>query len=201
MPSAPAAPQEPSASAAAYAKPKPFVPAPAAATTSPAAAPAPTAPGAPATPAAPSAQAPVGGGSQFTFQVGEFAHDQSANTLMATLKKRGYTVRTDQAKRNNKTFYKVFASKEGSRAALEGELLTLGVSEPRLVSEQPAASAPPAGQTAAPAVSAPTPAAAPAPAPAPAAKSRPTPTIAPPVVEPAPPLPDGYVPPPPKNKS
>ena len=139
----------------------------------------------------------MGGGSQFTFQVGEFAHDQSANTLMATLKKRGYTVRIDQAKRNNKMFYKVFASKEGSRAALEGELLTLGVSEPRLVSEQPVGSASPAGQSAAPAPApAPAPAAA---APAPAAKSRPTPTIAPPVVEPAPPLPDGYVPPPPKK--
>lgn len=156
------------------------------------------------------------GGTLFTFQVGEFAHAQSANALVATLKGHGYTAHVEQGKRNTKVFYKVFASKAGGRAALEGELLTLGVIEPRLTAEQPVAAAPTAPKAPASAPSAPVaPKKAPTPvppapagqktpaavAPAPAATSRPVRTIAPPIVEPAPPLPDGYVPPPPKNGS
>ncbi|MFU2207566.1 SPOR domain-containing protein [Solidesulfovibrio sp. C21] len=155
-------------------------------------------------------------GALFTFQVGAFAHAQTANQLMATLQGRGYAVRIDQGKLNKKTYYKVFATKEGTRAALEGELFSLGVTEPRLTAERPADAAPagqkaPAtpGHVAAPpaAVPAAKPASAtaaqPAPVaakPAPAVTSKPQVQYAPPVVEPAPPLPDGYVPPPPKNK-
>ena len=142
----------------------------------------------------------------FTFQVGSFAHAQSAKELMTNLEHRGFTTRMDQGKLNNKTFYKVFAVKEGSRAELEAELLAGGVAEPRLAAERPAtAPAPgkaPAANKAAEPAGKPAPAAKPAataPSPKPAAGI--TPSIAPPVVEPAPPLPDGYVPPPKKNGS
>ncbi|EFL51977.1 Sporulation domain protein [Solidesulfovibrio fructosivorans JJ]] len=144
-------------------------------------------------------------GSLFTFQVGAFAHAQTANQLMATLQGKGYSVRVEQGTLNRKTFYKVFATKEGTRAALEGELFALGVSEPRLAAERPLGSAAPAGQKAAAPAAQPASATAAQPVPvvakpAPAATAKPPVRYAPPVVEPAPPLPDGYVPPPPKNK-
>lgn len=183
--------------------------------------PAQPAPAGPVSTSAPAKPVPAAHGAShgalFTFQVGAFAHAQTANQLMATLQGRGYAVRIDQGKLNKKTYYKVFATKEGTRAALEGELFSLGVTEPRLTAERPAGAAAPAGQKAnAPAgpVAAPqaaVPAAKPAPAttaqpvpvaakPSPAATPKPQVRYAPPVVEPAPPLPDGYVPPPPKNK-
>jgi Meckel syndrome type 1 protein len=150
----------------------------------PAPAPAPQAP-AEAAPAPPHAAAP-GDQPYLTFQVGEFAHAASGKQLMATLEAKGFSPRMDQSKRNNKPFYTVFAGKEGSRAMLEAELLSAGVTEPRLVSERPATSKAPA----APAQKAP-----------PAAAPKVSAPIAPPIVEPAPPLPDGYVPPPKKTGS
>ncbi|WP_300164847.1 SPOR domain-containing protein, partial [Solidesulfovibrio sp.] len=160
------------------------------------------APGAKASPAAQPAPAPgeaaaPGERAYFTFEVGEFAHAASGKELMAALEAKGFSTRMDQAKRNNKTFYKVFAGKEGSRAALEAELFGDGVTEPRLAEERPAGSAP-AGKAAA---SAPAPAAAPAAKAQPAAGPKVSAPIAPPIVEPAPPLPDGYVPPPKKTGS
>jgi len=190
-------------------------------------APAQSAPAGPVSTSSPAKPVPAAHGTShgalFTFQVGAFAHAQTANQLMATLQGRGYAVRIDQGKLNKKTFYKVFATKEGTRAALEGELFSLGVTEPRLAAERPIGAAAPAGQkaptpaghVAAPPAAATRPAAVPAakpasataaqPAPvaakpAPAATSKPQVRYAPPVVEPAPPLPDGYVPPPPKKK-
>jgi len=111
---------------------------------------------------------------------------------MTSLESRGFSTRMDQGKLNNKTFFKVFAVKEGNRAELEGELFAAGVTEPRLVAERPVDSAAPpkaGGRSAAKVV--------PATAPKPSSP-KPSGKFAPPVVEPAPPLPDGYVPPPPK---
>ena len=179
--------------------PKPFTPAPAEppAVEKPGAAlfeqqaqqPAPAAP-APAAPAPQHAAAP-GDQPYLTFQVGEFAHAASGKQLMATLEAKGFSTRMDQSKRNNKPFYTVFAGKEGSRAALEAALLSAGVTEPRLVSERPSGSKAPTAASA--------PAAAPAPKAQPASAPKVSAPIAPPIVEPAPPLPDGYVPPPPKS--
>lgn len=205
---APGAPQASRPPAGADYTPKPFTPAPAeppavekpgaalfeqqAQQPAPAPVPAPQAP----TPAAP---APHGDQSYLTFQVGEFAHAASGKQLMATLEAKGFSTRMDQSKRNNKPFYTVFAGKEGSRAMLEAELLGAGVTEPRLVSERPAGSKASAAEG--------TPAAAPAPTAAPVQKASPAASpkvsapIAPPIVEPAPPLPDGYVPPPKKTGS
>jgi hypothetical protein len=124
--------------------------------------------------------------------VGSFAHSEKAGELMTTLESRGFSTRMDQGKLNNKTFYKVYAVKEGNRAELEGELFAAGVTEPRLTEERPVDRVAPAkafgGAAAKVAPAAATKAASP----------KPSGNIAPPVVEPAPPLPDGYVPPPPK---
>ncbi|WP_029458503.1 SPOR domain-containing protein [Solidesulfovibrio alcoholivorans] len=185
--------------------PKPFTPAPAAqpAVEKPGAAlfeqqaqqPAPEpAPQAVSTAApAPQHAAVPGDQSYLTFQVGEFAHAASGKQLMAILEAKGFSTRMDQGKRNNKPFYTVSAGKAGSRAMLEAELLGAGVTEPRLVSERPAGTKAPAAASA--------PAAAPAPKAQPAAAPKVSAPIAPPIVEPAPPLPDGYVPPPKKTGS
>jgi len=145
----------------------------------------------------------------FTFQVGDFAHADKAQDLMKGLEGRGFSSRMDQGKRNNKTFYRVFATKEGNRAELEGELLASGVTEPRLTEERPLDAAPAAKKAASPkpATATVTPASArtspPVGAtPPPSAKAsapKASGNIPPPLVEPAPPLPDGYVPPPPKK--
>ena len=125
--------------------------------------------------------------------VGSFAHSEKAGELMSSLESRGFSTRMDQGKLNNKTFYKVFAVKEGNRAELEGELFAAGVTEPRLVAERPVDNAAPqkpvnkAGAKVAPAAAPKT------------SSPRPSGNIPPPIVEPAPPLPDGYVPPPPKS--
>ena len=219
-------------------KPKPFTPSPVApnASASPqvsemAPAPAPVAqvaaPAAPApVPAAPAPVAPnAAGRTVFTFQVGAFAHAEKAKELMHGLEARGFAVRMAQGKLNNRTFFNVYATKEGNRAELEGELFASGVTEPRLTEERPAgtASAPvaagaaktaPAAAKVTPAAqkpaatepaSAKTAAAHPAsqkvPTPDPAAQQKSAVKYAPPVVEPAPPLPDGYVPPPKKSGS
>jgi len=223
--------------------PKPFTPAPAApaepgqgqppaAPNAAAAAPAPTpvaatpAAAAVAAAAPPASQQPKASAGErvvLTFQVGEYAHAEKAKELMGALEGKGFTTRMDQGKRNNRTFYKLFATKEGdNRAEVEGELLACGVTEPRLTAEQPAGAATKKGKAdgapkVTPAVSpaSPAPATTPAPAATPAAASAPAPTgtrprapspkqsgnIPPPVVEPAPPLPDGYVPPPKKSGS
>ena len=126
--------------------------------------------------------------------VGSFAHSEKAGELMTTLEARGFSTRMDQGKLNNKTFFKVFAVKDGNRAELEGELFAAGVTEPRLVAEQPVDSAsPPKTPGKAPAKVSPAAASAPN-----ASSPKPSGNFAPPKVEPAPPLPDGYVPPPPK---
>ena len=128
----------------------------------------------------------------FTFMVGSFAHSEKAGELMTTLEARGFSTRMDQGKLNNKTFYKVYAVKEGNRAELEGELFAAGVTEPRLTEERPLDRVAPAKAFGGAAAKV---------APAGAAKAtspKQSGNIAPPVVEPAPPLPDGYVPPPPK---
>ena len=65
--------------------------------------------------------------------VGSFAHSEKASELMTTLEARGFSTRMDQGKLNNKTFFKVFAVKDGNRAELEGELFAAGVTEPRLL--------------------------------------------------------------------
>lgn len=165
-------------------------------TPAPTAAPSPASQPVPASPAAAVAPAgPAGAPSDraaFTFMVGSFAHSEKAGELMASLESRGFSTRMDQGKLNNKTFFKVFAVKEGNRAELEGELLAAGVTEPRLVAERPV-------DNAAPAKAAGGGAAKTAPAAAPKTSSpKPSGNIPPPIVEPAPPLPDGYVPPPPK---
>lgn len=127
--------------------------------------------------------------------VGSFAHSEKASELMATLEARGFSTRMDQGKLNNKTFFKVFAVKDGNRAELEGELFAAGVTEPRLVAERPVDSASPP-KTPGKAAAKVSPAAPPT---APNASSpKPPVNYAPPKVEAAPPLPDGYVPPPPK---
>ena len=198
--------------------PKPFKPGPAegeqaaapqggyaaapGAATSPAAAPATAPPAAlrPAPmpePAGPASEEPAGAPSDratFTFMAGSFAHKEKASELMNTLESRGFSTRIDQGKLNNKTFFKVYAVKEGNRAELEGELFAAGVTEPHLTEERPldrggAAKTGAAG-------SAKTAPAATGTAKAPSPK--PSGNIPPPIVEPAPPLPDGYVPPPPK---
>ncbi|MFP5258965.1 MAG: SPOR domain-containing protein [Acidobacteriota bacterium] len=151
---------------------------------------------APTAPASAASDATAGAPSDravFTFMVGSFAHNEKAGELMASLESRGFSTRMDQGKLNNKTFYKVFAVKEGNRAELEGELFAAGVTEPRLVAERPV-------DKAAPQKSANKAGAKVAPAAAPKTSSpRPSGNIPPPIVEPAPPLPDGYVPPPPKS--
>ena len=127
--------------------------------------------------------------------VGSFAHSEKASELMTTLEARGFSTRMDQGKLNNKTFFKVFAVKDGNRAELEGELFAAGVTEPRLVAEQPVDNAAPpktSGKATAKVSPATAPTAPTVTAPKPSGK------YAPPKVEPAPPLPDGYVPPPPK---
>ncbi|MHC1789330.1 SPOR domain-containing protein [Solidesulfovibrio sp.] len=121
----------------------------------------------------------------FTFLAGSFAHREKAGELMAALESRGFSSRIDQGKLNNKTFFKVYAVKEGNRAELEGELFAAGVTEPRLVEERPLDHAAAAGKGGAATATR-------------AAPPKPSGTIAPPIVEPAPPLPDGYVPPPPR---
>jgi hypothetical protein len=128
----------------------------------------------------------------FTFMVGSFAHSEKAGELMTTLEARGFSTRMDQGKLNNKTFYKVYAVKEGNRAELEGELFAAGVTEPHLTEERPLDRAAP-GKGGGPGTAKVVPAGG-AKAPSPKASGN----IAPPIVEPAPPLPDGYVPPPPK---
>lgn len=194
--------------------PKPFTPAPVAppAVEKPGAAlfeqqaqqaqqpaPAPAPQTVPAATPAPQHAAASGDHSYLTFQVGEFAHAASGKQLMATLEAKGFSTSMDQGKRNNKPFYTVSAGKEGSRAMLEAELLSVGVTEPRLISERPAGSKAPAAASAP--AAAPSPAAGPAPKAQPAAAPKVSAPIAPPIVEPAPPLPDGYVPPPKKNGS
>ncbi|WP_231583717.1 SPOR domain-containing protein [Desulfovibrio sp. TomC] len=128
----------------------------------------------------------------FTFMVGSFAHNEKAGELMATLEARGFSTRMDQGKLNNKTFYKVYAVKEGNRAELEGELFAAGVTEPRLTEERPVDRVAPAKAFGGASAKV-------APAASPKGTSpKPSGNIPPPIVEPAPPLPDGYVPPPPK---
>jgi hypothetical protein len=139
--------------------------------------------------------------------VGEFAHEDKAKELMKALEDRGFAARMEPGKVKNRAFYKIFATKEGNRAELEGELLACGVSEPHLTAERPiggAVKGPSGAGKAAPAAAKVAPAAAKAAPAAPVAQpatSKPSRTYAPPVVEPAPPLPDGYVPPPKKSGS
>lgn len=206
-------------------KPKPFTPSPVApnASAPPAMSEAPAAPAVPAAPAAPAAAA-QGERMVFTFQVGAYAHAEKAKELMHSLESRGFATRMEQGKLNNRTFLNVYATKEGNRAELEGELFANGVTEPRLTEERPAgagsakktpasakvtpAAAPqPAVQKAAtsqpasPKAATSQPAAQKTPTPDPAAQQKAAVKYAPPVVEPAPPLPDGYVPPPKKSGS
>lgn len=148
-------------------------------------------------PAGPALEEPAGAPSDratFTFMAGSFAHKEKASELMNALESRGFSTRIDQGKLNNKTFFKVYAVKEGNRAELEGELFAAGVTEPHLTEERPLdrGGAPKSG-AAGSAKTAPA-AAGTAKAPSP----KPSGNIPPPIVEPAPPLPDGYVPPPPK---
>ena len=148
-------------------------------------------------PAGPTSEEPAGAPSDratFTFMAGSFAHKEKASELMNALESRGFSTRIDQGKLNNKTFFKVYAVKEGNRAELEGELFAAGVTEPHLTEERPLdrGGAPKSGAAGA---------AKTAPAPAGTGKApspKPSGNIPPPIVEPAPPLPDGYVPPPPK---
>ena len=145
-------------------------------------------------PAGPASEEPAGAPSDratFTFMAGSFAHKEKASELMNTLESHGFSTRIDQGKLNNKTFFKVYAVKEGNRAELEGELFAAGVTEPHLTEERPldrAGASKSGSAKTAPA------AAGTAKAPSP----KPSGNIPPPIVEPAPPLPDGYVPPPPK---
>lgn len=260
-------PPPPPAEQAAVARPlppapvsKPMAPEPPA---SVAPAPVPVAPA----PAPHPAAHPARDGMVLTFQVGSFAHTENAKKVAGGLEARGFTTRLEQGKINNRSYVTLYATKAGSRAALEGELFACGVTEPVLAEERslhgaPGKPAPAAAPSVAPASGqhhgqaleepspskafqqtppsrptaskrsakktaktgksaaavqtqpAATPAAAPAaatPAPQPRkpvpakqpAASR-TATPAPsvsgkrPVVEPAPALPDGYVPPPPK---
>jgi Meckel syndrome type 1 protein len=248
----PPPPPPPPAAAPRPVPPAPQGPAPAVAATAPpsAAAPAPLAPPPterPRTPEAPPQPAVAGERMVLTFQVGSFAHVENARELMHRLEARGYSTRMDQGRTNNRAYFMVYASKEGSQAALEGDLFACGVSEPVLAEERPlngpASGAPsspivppPPGKGQAPAsapeVKSKTPVKTPpavkaspatkAPAkagqikavtsppanPQPAAKTGTSKPSAPPAssqgsrtlpgVEPAPPLPDGYVPPPPK---
>ncbi len=182
-----AAPQPP---AAASPTPKPLTPAPA-----PAAQP----PAPPAGQAAAVVPAPgAGERGTLTFQVGAYAHAENAKSLMATLQSRGFASRMEQGQINNRPYFRIYATKAGSRAELEAELLSLGVTEPRLVEEHAGDHASPAQPGAATVA----PAAAPAQGAGQAAGKGTgggAVRYAPPVVEPAPPLPDGYVPPPPKG--
>ena len=172
-------------------------------------APTPAAPPAPAVSAAAATPSAPGDRAVFTFQVGDFAHADKAQELVKGLEGRGFSARMDQGKRNNKTFYRVFATKEGNRAELEGELLAGGVTEPRLTEERPLDAAPAAKKAAAPKeaaakVSPANPRTNPPVGEVPKASAKATAprqsgNIPPPMVEPAPPLPDGYVPPPPKK--
>jgi hypothetical protein len=164
---------------------------------------------APAGAAAAAAAAPAPAGSLFdrslfTFMVGEFAHEDKAKELMKALEGKGFNTRMEPGKIKNRVFYKIFATKEGNRAELEGEMLACGVNEPHLIAERPIGSVkgPSGAGKAAPAAAKVAPAAAKTAPAAPVAQpatSKPSRTYAPPVVEPAPPLPDGYVPPPPKK--
>jgi hypothetical protein len=103
----------------------------------------------PVTPAAPAPQpvapptaapvsAPAGENMVLTFQVGSFAHVENAKELMRRLEAKGYTTRLDQGRMNNRAYFMLYASKEGSRAALEGDLFASGVTEPVLAEEHPA---------------------------------------------------------------
>jgi hypothetical protein len=188
-----------------------------------------------------------------TFQVGAFAHMENARKLADSLQAKGFDTRLEEGRINNRPYVTVYASKQGPRAALEGELFACGVTEPILTGERshgtppphaaPAVTPAPAAPGHGPAMEEPAPAKTfnqaptrtqaagktqgkksaktakrPAPAKAqPAAKAAPARTTpkagqpaasgsanspAPrvsgtlPVVEPAPALPDGYVPPP-----
>lgn len=166
----------------------------------------------PAQPAAPRTSAPataheagpgaVGESALFNFQVGAFAHSASAQQLTATLAARGFSTHVEQGQINNKVYYRVYAAKAGTRAAIEAELLACGVTEPRLLSQKAvsAAGAPAPAPAQAPTptrVASPAVPATPARTGQPAQATGTSAPIAPPIVEPAPPLPDGYVPPPP----
>ena len=198
-----------SAPAPAY-TPKPFKPSSQPATREPqrsqpqpAGNPAPAQAPAPAPAPAPQPAAAVASDmSVFTFQVGAYAHADKAKELMSTLEARGFSARMDKGTMNGRNYFRILAVKTGRRAELEGELLACGITEPRLMDERPAANA--AGQDKATKPAAGVPAAT---NPKPGAKGQTkvksapakpaaTPSMAPPVVEPAPPLPDGYVPPP-----
>lgn len=159
------------------------------------ASPAPTPAPAPAS-ATPPASAASGDRATFTFMVGAYAHADKAKELMGKLEGRGFATRMEQGKLNNRDYHRIYATKEGNRAELEGELFACGVTEPRLTEERPLDAASPAksGKAAPPAAKV-TPAA----GAQPPASGKPAVKYAPPVVEPAPPLPDGYVPPPKKS--
>jgi Meckel syndrome type 1 protein len=197
--------------AGASAKPKPFTPSPVAPNTQaspttpePDGASVPSPSGQPT--ASPAAAAPAASGVAagerfaFTFQVGEYAHAEKAKELMGALEGRGFSARMEQGKRNNRNYFRIFATKEGNRAELEGELLACGVTEPRLAEERPVGPSPAASSSGGAAKASPSAAKAAPTTGAPPLAPRPG-KYAPPVLEPAPPLPDGYVPPPKKSGS
>lgn len=136
-PPAPAPASTPAAPQTQQYTPKPFTPAPAApaqqpappAAQKPAGAPQPK----PAPAAAPHPAAAHAPG--LTFQVGSFAHAANAKELAGKLESQGYKTHVEQGEVNNRKCFNVFATKSGSRAALEGELFASGVAEPALVEE------------------------------------------------------------------
>ncbi|MGD9608771.1 MAG: SPOR domain-containing protein [Desulfovibrionaceae bacterium] len=99
------------------------------------AAPTPPAPPVAASPAHPGHSTAGQGG--FTFQVGSFAHQENAKELSGKLESKGFTTRVEQGQSKTRPFYTVYATKQGSRAALEGELFAVGVTEPVLAAEHP----------------------------------------------------------------
>lgn len=168
---------------------RPLQPAPAAPTpTPPAAMPAELAPQPVPVPVKPRPASPQS--VEYTFQVGAFAHVEHAKELVRALESKGFRMRMEQGKLKKRTFYTVFATKAGSRAAVEGELFAAGVIEPVLITvRHPEATPEPKIPTSAPVSR-------PAPMQGPGARTVPaTPAPTTGTIRQAQPLPEGYVPP------